>query len=104
MLSGVYVKEELASSSEPDTVPVAVVVDASSVTPPVWSDPALGASLAPLTVIVTVMVSLRVPVPSSVTVIVNASVGASPASRAVVSASLLFRVYVHVAPLMVNVP
>ena len=64
----------------------AVDVDASSVSEAVWSDPALGASLAPVTVIVTVIVSEAVP---SDTVIVNVSVGASPASSAVVSASLL---------------
>ena len=47
-------------------------------------------------VIVTVIVSWSSP---SDTVIVKASVTESPASRAVVSASLLSRVYVQVAPL-----
>ena len=47
-------------------------------------------------VTVTVIVSVRVP---SDTVIVNASVTESPASRAVVSASELSNVYVQVAPL-----
>ena len=84
-----YVREALASASELPTVSEAVDVDASSVSEAVWSDPALGASLAPVTVIVTVIVSEAVP---SDTVTVNVSVGASPASRAVVSASLLSKV------------
>ena len=45
------------SASVPDTVPVAVEVDASSVTVPVWSEPALGASLTSVTVIATVSTS-----------------------------------------------
>ena len=68
--------------------PVAVDVVASSVTAPVPSLPALGASLAPVTVIVTVIVSVSVE-ELSVTVMVKTSVGASPASSAVVSASAL---------------
>ena len=74
--------------------PVAVDVEASSVTAPVPSDPALGASLAPVIVIVTAIVSVS-PDALSVTVIVNVSVTESPASRAVVSASELDSVYVH---------
>ena len=54
-----------------------------------------GASFAPVTVTVTVMVSEAVP---SDTVTVNASVTEAPAARASVSASLLSSVYVHVAP------
>ena len=81
-----YVREALASASELPTVLEAVEVEASSVIAPVWSLPALGASLAPVTVIVTVIVSEAVP---SDTVIVNVSVGASPASRAVVADALL---------------
>ena len=81
-----------SSSSVAEMDPVAVFADASSVTAPAPLLPASGASLAPLTVIVTVIVSLSVPSPSSVTVIVKTSVGASPASRAVVSASALFSV------------
>ena len=77
-----------ASASVGDTDPVAVEVDASSVTAPVWSAPASGASLAPITVIVTVIVSDS-PVVASVTVMVKASVTVSPASSAVVSASEL---------------
>jgi len=58
------------------------------VTAPVWSAPALTSSSAPVTVIVTVIVSVSVE-SLSVTVMVKTSVGASPASRAVVSASAL---------------
>ena len=74
--------------------PVAVDVEASSVTAPVPSLPALGASFAPVMVIVTVIVSVSLEA-ESVTVIVKASVTESPASSAVVSASLLSNVYVH---------
>ena len=42
----------------PATVPVAVLVEASSVTEPVWSAPADVASLAPVMVMVTVIVSV----------------------------------------------
>ena len=69
-------------------MPVAVVAVASSVTAPVWSAPALTSSSAPETVMVTVIVSVSVE-ELSVTVMVKTSVGASPASSAVVSASAL---------------
>ena len=52
----VYVKVS-ESASVPDTVPVAVDVDASSVTEPVWSEPALGASFTSETDMVTVSTS-----------------------------------------------
>ena len=97
-----YERDESASSSTPATVPVDVVVWASSVTAPVWSAPALVASSAPVTVTVTVMVSVP-PLPS-VTVIVKASVAVSPASSAVVSASELSRVYVQDPPDMARLP
>ena len=51
-----YVKVS-ESASVPETVPVAVDVEASSVTDPVWSEPALGASLTSVTEIVTVSTS-----------------------------------------------
>ena len=63
----------------------------------------VGASLAPVTVIVTVIVSER-PEVASVTVMVNASVTVSPASSAVVSASELSRVYVQEAPDIAMLP
>ena len=85
-------KEAESSASVAEIDPVAVEVLASSVTDPVPSLPASGASLAPVIVIVTVMVSDAVP---SDTVMVNASVTESSASRAVVSASVLSNVYVH---------
>ena len=96
--SPLYARDESASASVALIVPVAVVEVASSVTAPVWSAPAETASSAPVTVIVTVMVSEAVP---SETVIVNTSVTVSSASRAVVSASALFSVYVQ-APALVT--
>ena len=83
--------ESSPSTSLAETLPVAVVVDASSVTEPVPSLPASTLSSAPETVMVTVMVSVELE-EVSVTVIVNASVTESPASSASVSASLLDRV------------
>ena len=63
--------------------------------------PALTASSAPVTVIVTSIVSVS-PDAESVTVIVNVSVTESSASRAVVSASVLSNVYVH-APVALSI-
>ena len=54
-------------------------------------------------VIVTVIVSVVLE-EVSVTVMVNASVTESPASRAVVSASELSNVYVQAAPLIARLP
>ena len=64
----------------------------ADVSPVVVND---GASFAPVIPIVTVIVSDAVP---SVTVTVKASETEAPAARALVSASALFRVYVHAAP------
>ena len=83
--------ESSPSTSLAETVPVAVVVEASSVTAPVWSAPALTSSSAPVMVIVTVIVSVVLE-EVSVTVMVNASVTESPASRAFVSESALSNV------------
>ena len=78
-------------------------VEASSVTAPVPSLPASTASSAPVIVTVTVIVSVALE-SVSVTVIVKASVTESPASRAVVSASVLSNVYVQSAPLIAREP
>ena len=80
--------ESSPSTSLAETLPVAVDVDASSVTEPVPSLPASTLSSAPVMVMVTVMVSVELE-EVSVTVIVNASVTESPASRALVSESVL---------------
>ena len=66
----------------------------------------VGASFAPDIVTVTVIVSDKVPEPSSLTVIVYCSVTESPESKAVVSESELSNVYVHapVAELIAKEP
>ena len=88
------------SSSVNTKVSEAVEVLASSVIAPVLSELVIvGASLAPVMVMVTVIVSVfDEDWWLSVTVTVIASVTESSLSRAVVSASLSFRSYVH-APL-----
>ena len=75
------------STSVAEIEPVAVVVDASSVTAPVPSDPALGASLAPVMVIVIVCV-----VPPSALVTTNVSDRDADAARAFTVESELSRV------------
>ena len=57
LLLAEYWRDAEASASVAATVPVAVDVLASSVTAPVWSAPALGASLAPVIVMTMSMVS-----------------------------------------------
>nr|AIF07200.1 hypothetical protein [uncultured marine group II/III euryarchaeote KM3_200_B09] len=68
-----------------------MVVEASSVTAPVPSDPALGASLAPVIVIVIVCV-----VPPSALVTTNVSDSEADAARALTVESELSKVYVQV--------
>ena len=90
--------ESSPSTSDAETLPVAVVVDASSVTAPVPSLPASTLSSAPVIVTVTTCVV------ESLAEKVYVSVTESPASSASVAVAVLSRVYVQVPLAITKLP